>query len=79
MDKFRDRYAFPFRFFSGFASLRGLSQYGLLHLGHTRGGLLMSAGGHLCPHRSHWNPSSLIIAISLTVLSQQHIVKNIML
>ncbi len=33
----------------------GLSQYGDLHLGHTRGfGACAWRGTHLCEHRSHW-------------------------
>ena len=31
----------------------GLSQYGLLHLGHLRGERCFSRGVHTCPHREH--------------------------
>jgi hypothetical protein len=42
------------------ASCLGLSQYGLLHLGHTRGGWF-SRGTHSWPHRSHLYPQTSIL------------------
>jgi len=46
-------------------SLRGLSQYALLHFGHTFGYSFLFRGTHVCPHRSHLYPSSVIFAISI--------------
>src|SRR5215211_9036237 len=43
----------------------GLSQFGLLHLGHTLGFSRLSLGNHSCPQR-HRQPGSITIPISLT-------------
>lgn len=48
----------------GYGFLRGTSQYGLLHFGHTRGFPVCPAlGTHRCPHRSHLNPSIFTVPI----------------
>jgi hypothetical protein len=47
----------------------GLSQYALLHLGQTLGFSPLLRGTQVCPHRSHWYPSSFIFAISLNYLT----------
>jgi hypothetical protein len=46
----------------------GVFQYGLLHFGQTFGSTSPLAT-HSCPHRSHRNPSSVILAMLISVLS----------
>jgi hypothetical protein len=43
---------------------RGRSQYGLLHFGQTFGGLV-SRGIHLCGHRSHCHPQTVILTLAM--------------
>ena len=50
-------------------SLRGLSQYALLHFGQTLGYSFLLRGTQVCPHRSHWYPCSVIFAISLDYIT----------
>jgi len=47
---------------------RDLSQYGLLHFGHTLGYSFLFRGTHSCPHRSHLYPSNIILAIIIAIL-----------
>ena len=49
-------------------SFRGLSQYGLLHFGQTLGYSFLFRGIHSCPHRSHLNPSTVILILLISFI-----------